>query len=132
MAASERYDRRSGANRRKPTRVPLAAVAGRLVDPQPPPERAAELAFLREAVGRVLGGLTAERHRVLALTMGLPDPCGIDRAGSSYTADEIGRILKISRERVCAVRAVALARLRDNRDSRRLLLPFADDLFGEG
>lgn len=123
MADRGRHSRRC---RGKLKQVPLAAVRERVLDPGETPEDAAERALLRDALRKALLRLTPERHLVLALSMGLAGRDGSNQAGYHYTAEEIARILNVTRERVSAVRASALSRLRRGDDSRRLLVPFME------
>jgi RNA polymerase nonessential primary-like sigma factor len=110
-------------------RAPLDAIKRCLLDPGPSVERLAEQALLREAVRVVLEGLSPERREVLALSFGLTDRTGVSRG--FYTIDEIARVLKVSRERVAAVRATTLLRLRQRKDTVRRLGPFVHLLLEE-
>lgn len=108
-------------NRRR-ARIRTRSLQECVFDQLPPPEELVELSFLRDALSRVLANLSDERRDVLSLLYGLPQ--GEGRFSISYTIDEIARIRKISRERVAAIRATTLIRLRSNRQSRRLLSPY--------
>lgn len=59
---------------------------------------------LRQAIDRVLSGLTSREQRVVKLRYGLYD-------GYSYTLEEMGRILHCTRERVRGIEAKAIAKL---------------------
>ena len=113
----------------KRRRIPMSAVKRCLATPGPSVEQLVEQAFMSDAVRLILNGLSPERHAVIALSFGLADRTGVNRG--SYTLDEIARVLRISRERVAAVRATTLLRLRQRAEAVRRLAPFVH-LLGEG
>jgi RNA polymerase primary sigma factor len=70
-----------------------------------PPEEAATQNLLGENLREVLKGLPAREVRILQLRYGLLD-------GQSYTLEEVGRKMGVTRERVRQIEAQALNRLR--------------------
>jgi RNA polymerase primary sigma factor len=70
-----------------------------------PPEDAATQNLLGENLREVLKGLPAREVRILQLRYGLLD-------GQSYTLEEVGRKMGVTRERVRQIEAQALNRLR--------------------
>jgi len=110
-------------------RISLEAIKRCPIAPGPSVEKLVEQSLLSDAVQFVLNDLPTERREVIALSFGLADHSGVNRG--SYTIDEIARVLKISRERVAAVRATTLMRLRRQRKTLRLLAPFKHLLPGE-
>ncbi len=88
-------------------------------------ELSAELSDLRGEIGKLLATLTISERIVVQFRFGL------NSLGITYTLDEIARILKVSRERIAAIEAKALFKLRHPR--RRLRLePFARALLNDG
>ena len=70
-----------------------------------PPDETATYNLLRENLREVLNGLTPREVRILQLRYGLLD-------GESYTLEEVGRKMGVTRERVRQIEAQALNRLR--------------------
>ena len=68
---------------------------------------------LRELLQEILQGLPPREVRILQLRYGLVD-------GETYTLEEVGKKLGVTRERVRQIEAQALSRLRHPRHSRRL------------
>lgn len=73
-------------------------------DAPAPPEVATEH-ILRQHMGEILEGLPPREARILQLRYGLGD-------GESYTLEEVGRKMGVTRERVRQIEAQALRRLR--------------------
>ena len=68
------------------------------------PDRAAHHALLRQKIESLLKTLTYREREIIRLRYGLMD-------GSSYTLEEVGRIFKVTRERVRQIEAKALSKL---------------------
>lgn len=68
------------------------------------PERAAHHALLRQKIEQLLKTLTYREREIIRLRYGLMD-------GSPYTLEEVGRIFKVTRERVRQIEAKALSKL---------------------
>ncbi|WP_352428204.1 sigma-70 family RNA polymerase sigma factor [Thermoflexus sp.] len=78
-----------------------------------PPAEAVNQQMLREILQEALATLSPREVRILKLRYGLAD-------GRSYTLEEVGRKLGVTRERVRQIEAQALARLRHPHYARRL------------
>ena len=70
-------------------------------------------ARLREQLGEVLETLTEREQKVLELRFGLKD-------GRARTLEEVGRVFKVTRERIRQIEAKALRKLRHPSRSRKL------------
>jgi RNA polymerase primary sigma factor len=68
------------------------------------PERAATQAMLKDKIDQVLKTLTYREREIIKLRYGLPD-------GYTYTQEEVGRIFKVTRERVRQIEAKAVRKL---------------------
>ncbi len=79
----------------------------------PPPDDSATYNLLKEHLVSVLDSLPPREVRILQLRYGLLD-------GQSYTLEEVGRKMGITRERVRQIEAQALSRLRHPSVKRRL------------
>jgi RNA polymerase primary sigma factor len=79
----------------------------------PGPAEQTDREFLREEIRRVLGNLTQREREVIELRFGLID----DR---DHTLEEVGRILKVTRERVRQIEERAIRKLRHPQSSRIL------------
>ncbi|HID89448.1 MAG TPA: sigma-70 family RNA polymerase sigma factor [Anaerolineae bacterium] len=77
-----------------------------------PPEAVSE-SMLREAIREILQNLPPREVRILELRYGLVD-------GETYTLEEVGKKLGVTRERVRQIEAQALSRLRHPVHARRL------------
>jgi RNA polymerase primary sigma factor len=77
------------------------------------PDEEVTSAMLRELLKYILQGLPPREVRILQLRYGLVD-------GETYTLEEVGRKLGVTRERVRQIEAQALSRLRHPTRSRRL------------
>jgi len=77
------------------------------------PDEAVVQAVLKEQIYEILQSLPSREVRILQLRYGLMD-------GESYTLEQVGRKLGITRERVRQIEAQALSRLRHPTHSRRL------------
>jgi RNA polymerase primary sigma factor len=77
-----------------------------------PPDAVSDT-MLREMIGDILQDLPPREVRILQLRYGLVD-------GETYTLEEVGKKLGVTRERVRQIEAQALSRLRHPSHSRRL------------
>jgi RNA polymerase primary sigma factor len=77
------------------------------------PEDEVAAAMLRESLQHILQDLPPREVRILQLRYGLID-------GETYTLEEVGKKLGVTRERVRQIEAQALSRLRHPSHSRRL------------
>jgi len=82
-------------------------------DEMPGPDASATHNLLKEHIYGVLGGLPPREVRILQLRYGLVD-------GQSYTLEEVGRKMGVTRERVRQIEAQALSRLRHPHVQRKL------------
>jgi len=79
----------------------------------PRPERAASNELLREKIESLLKTLTYREREIIRLRYGLGD-------GYTYTLEEVGRIFKVTRERVRQIEAKAVQKLQHPVRSRQL------------
>ena len=77
------------------------------------PTSAANNGILKREIERLLGTLTYREREIIRLRFGLTDGC-------SYTLEEIGRIFKVTRERVRQIEASAVNKLKNPMRSRGL------------
>ncbi len=77
------------------------------------PMEAAGREMLRERIGEVLGSLTFREREIVKLRYGIGD-------GYTYTLEEVGRIFRVTRERVRQIEAKAVRKLRHPVRARRL------------
>jgi RNA polymerase primary sigma factor len=91
------------------------SVLGDFVEDQesPAPPEIATQTLLREQIHEVLNTLPARESRILQLRYGLLD-------GTSYTLEEVGRKMGVTRERVRQIEAQAFRRLRQSSVSNKL------------
>jgi len=82
-------------------------------DEIPPPDDSATFNLLKEHLVLVLESLPSREVRILQLRFGLLD-------GKSYTLEEVGQKMGVTRERVRQIQAQALSRLRHPSIKRRL------------
>jgi len=82
-------------------------------DEVPPPDDTATYNLLKEHLVTLLDSLPPREVRILQLRYGLLD-------GQSYTLEEVGRKMGVTRERVRQIEAQALSRLRHPSVKRRL------------
>jgi len=75
-------------------------------DEIPVPDESATYNILKEHIELILGSLPPREVRILQLRYGLLD-------GQSYTLEEVGRKMGVTRERVRQIEAQALNRLRN-------------------
>jgi RNA polymerase primary sigma factor len=80
---------------------------------QPGPAEATDRSLLREEVYRVLNNLTQREREVIELRFGLIDD-------QDHTLEEVGRRLKVTRERVRQIEERAIRKLRHPQSSRLL------------
>jgi RNA polymerase primary sigma factor len=85
----------------------------------PAPAEVATKNLLKEHLDQVLNALPPREVRILQLRYGLVD-------GQSYTLEEVGRKMGVTRERVRQIEAQALGRLR-HPTQRRLLVDYLRD-----
>ena len=81
-------------------------------DTKTPTESASEQ-LLKEQVKQILSSLTEREQKILRLRFGLDD-------GKSHTLEEVGQEFSVTRERIRQIEAKALAKLRKNKDTRKL------------
>lgn len=81
-------------------------------DQKTPSESASEQ-LLKEQVRQILSTLTEREQKILKLRFGLED-------GKSHTLEEVGQEFSVTRERIRQIEAKALAKLRKNKETRRL------------
>ncbi len=79
----------------------------------PRPERAASNELLREKIDALLKTLTYREREIIRLRYGLGD-------GYTYTLEEVGRIFRVTRERVRQIEAKAVKKLQHPVRSRQL------------
>ncbi|NLF08694.1 MAG: sigma-70 family RNA polymerase sigma factor, partial [Pirellulaceae bacterium] len=79
----------------------------------PRPERAAGNELLREKIEALLKTLTYREREIIRLRYGLGD-------GYTYTLEEVGRIFKVTRERVRQIEAKAVSKLQHPVRARQL------------
>jgi RNA polymerase primary sigma factor len=77
------------------------------------PANATVRSMLKEEIGSALSTLTDREKKILVLRFGITDGC-------SRTLEEVGRVFKVTRERVRQIEAKALKKLRHPTRSRRL------------
>ena len=77
------------------------------------PMEAAGREMLRERIGEVLSSLTFREREIVKLRYGIGD-------GYTYTLEEVGRIFRVTRERVRQIEAKAVRKLRHPVRARRL------------
>ncbi len=77
------------------------------------PHKLANIGLLRERIEELLKTLTFREREIIRLRYGLAD-------GYSYTLEEVGRIFKVTRERVRQIEAKAVAKLQNPVRSRYL------------
>ena len=82
-------------------------------DNVPVPADAAAFTMLREQLEEVLGTLTEREQKVLRLRFGLDD-------GRARTLEEVGKVFKVTRERIRQIEAKALRKLRHPSRSKKL------------
>ena len=69
--------------------------------------------MLKEEIDLVLKTLTSREREIIKLRYGLGD-------GSTYTLAEIGRIFKVTRERIRQIEAKALEKIRTHSAAKKL------------
>jgi RNA polymerase primary sigma factor len=77
------------------------------------PANATVRSMLKDEIGSALSTLTEREKKILILRFGICDGC-------SRTLEEVGRVFKVTRERVRQIEAKALKKLRHPTRSRRL------------
>ena len=77
------------------------------------PEDAAAYSVLQDQISKLLETLTEREQRVLILRFGLQD-------GRTRTLEEVGKEFNVTRERIRQIEAKALAKLRKNKDTKKL------------
>ena len=81
------------------------------------PVSAATQQMLKDKIDQVLKTLTYREREIIRLRYGLGD-------GYTYTLEEVGRIFKVTRERVRQIEARALGKLRSSPQRARQLAVF--------
>ena len=79
----------------------------------PAPSDSASYSLLREQLCNVLHTLTPREEQVIKLRFGLED-------GRPRTLEEVGRQFQITRERIRQIEAKAIAKLRKNKETKKL------------
>ena len=69
--------------------------------------------LMNEKLREVLNTLSSREKRVIELRFGLAD-------GKQWTLEEVGREFHVTRERIRQIEAKALAKLRKNKDTKKL------------
>ena len=77
------------------------------------PVVAAARGSLKEAIDKVLRSLTARERTIIQMRFGLAD-------GFAYTLEEVGRVFKVTRERIRQIEAKAIRRLQQPNRSKAL------------
>lgn len=77
------------------------------------PANATFQTMLKEEMGVALGGLTERERKILVLRFGVQDGC-------PHTLEEVGKVFRVTRERVRQIEAKALKKLKHPTRSRRL------------
>jgi RNA polymerase primary sigma factor len=77
------------------------------------PLRSANHGLLRTKIGEILKTLTYREREIIRLRYGLDD-------GYTYTLEEVGRIFRVTRERVRQIEAKAIRKLQNPVRSSRL------------
>ena len=77
------------------------------------PEEAASNQLLKEQVQDLLGTLSDREQKIIKMRFGLEN-------GKSHTLEEVGQEFAVTRERIRQIEAKALAKLRKNKDSKKL------------
>jgi RNA polymerase primary sigma factor len=88
------------------------------------PVQSASREMLKERIEKVLGTLTFREREIIKLRYGIGD-------GYTYTLEEVGRIFRVTRERVRQIEAKAVRKLQHPVRARRLG-GFFDSAVGEG
>ncbi|HRE27873.1 MAG TPA: sigma-70 family RNA polymerase sigma factor, partial [Anaerolineales bacterium] len=98
-----------------PTDEEEDSVLGDFIEDEdsPEPVEIATRNLLKEQIREVLNGLPPREVRILQLRYGLLD-------GESYTLEEVGKKMGVTRERVRQIEAQALSRLRHPTHRRKL------------
>jgi RNA polymerase primary sigma factor len=98
-----------------PTDEEEDSVLGDFIEDEesPAPAELVTQSLLREQINEVLDDLPPREVRILQLRYGLLD-------GQSYTLEEVGRKMGVTRERVRQIEAQALSRLRQPSNQRKL------------
>lgn len=77
------------------------------------PEEAASNQLLKEQVQDLLSTLSDREQKIIKMRFGLEN-------GKSHTLEEVGQEFAVTRERIRQIEAKALAKLRKNKDSKKL------------
>jgi RNA polymerase primary sigma factor len=98
-----------------PTDDEADSVLGDFIEDEESPEPVETVTseMLRDQLNDILSGLPPREVRILQMRYGLVD-------GETYTLEEVGRKLGVTRERVRQIEAQALSRLRHPTHSRKL------------
>ncbi len=77
------------------------------------PEDAAATQLLKEQIASILSTLTDREQKIIKLRFGIG-------GGKSHTLEEVGAEFSVTRERIRQIEAKALAKLRKNKDTKKL------------
>ncbi|MDR2063702.1 MAG: RNA polymerase sigma factor RpoD [Candidatus Nomurabacteria bacterium] len=80
---------------------------------QTSPEEAASVQLLKEQIQAVLSTLSEREQKIIRMRFGIG-------GGRSHTLEEVGSEFSVTRERIRQIEAKALAKLRKNRDTKKL------------
>ncbi|MDR2336514.1 MAG: RNA polymerase sigma factor RpoD [Candidatus Nomurabacteria bacterium] len=80
---------------------------------QTSPEEAASVQLLKEQIQAVLSTLSEREQKIIRMRFGIG-------GGRSHTLEEVGAEFSVTRERIRQIEAKALAKLRKNRDTKKL------------
>ena len=77
------------------------------------PEETAALQLLKEQIAKILSTLTDREQKIIKMRFGIG-------GGKSHTLEEVGAEFSVTRERIRQIEAKALAKLRKNKDTKKL------------
>ena len=77
------------------------------------PEDSAATQLLKEQIAEILSTLTDREQKIIKMRFGIG-------GGKSHTLEEVGAEFSVTRERIRQIEAKALAKLRKNKDTKKL------------
>ena len=77
------------------------------------PEDSAATQLLKEQIAAILSTLTDREQKIIKMRFGIG-------GGKSHTLEEVGAEFSVTRERIRQIEAKALAKLRKNKDTKKL------------
>lgn len=77
------------------------------------PEDSAATQLLKEQIASILSTLTDRERKIIKMRFGIG-------GGKSHTLEEVGAEFSVTRERIRQIEAKALAKLRKNKDTKKL------------